>query len=58
MLKVFAIIMLVLFALTTGCGFSIHYGGEQFRNAIGGHIVLGILSVVCAVITVILIIKK
>lgn len=58
MLKIFAIITVVLIILTAGCGLTIHYGGKQFENAIGGHIVLGILAVISAIITMILIIKK
>jgi len=57
-LKIFSIITLVLIIITAGCGFSIRYGGEQFKNAINGHIVLGILAVISTIITVVLIFKK
>lgn len=43
-MKLLAVISLVLLILTMGCGFAIHYGGESFRDAIKGHMVLGILT--------------
>ncbi len=52
-MKLFSIIVLVIIVLTAGCGFTIHYGGEKFKNAIGGHMVLGILSVISVIAVVI-----
>lgn len=58
-MKLFSIIVLVIIVLTAGCGFTIHYGGEKFKNAIGGHMVLGILSVVSVIAFVVyMFIKK
>lgn len=58
-MKLFSMIVLVIIVLTTGCGFTIHYGGEKFKNAIGGHMVLGILSVVSVIAFVVyMFIKK
>lgn len=52
-MRLFSIIALVLALLTIGCGFSIHYGGEEFKNAITGHMVLGVLTLISVVIIVI-----
>jgi hypothetical protein len=52
--KLFAVLALVLVIVTAGCGFAIHYGGEAFKNAITGHIVLGIVSVVIVICLVIM----
>ena len=46
MTKVLAIITVVLLLITIGCGFAIHYGGEVFQNAIKGHMILGILTLI------------
>lgn len=52
-MKLFVIIVLALIVLTAGCGFTIHFGGEKFKNAIGGHMVLGIVSVISVIALVI-----
>ncbi len=52
-MKLFAIVVLVLVVLTAGCGFTIHFGGEKFKNAMGGHMLLGILSVISVIALVI-----
>ena len=46
--EVLSILALVLVLLTAGCGFTIHFGGEQFRNAVTGHMVLGVLALLLA----------
>ena len=58
MLKIFGILTIALLVLTAGCGFAIRFGGEQFKGAINGHIVLGILSIISVIITVIFIFKQ
>ena len=42
---------LVLLVITAGCGFTIHFGGESFRNAIKGHMVLAIITLLIGLIT-------
>lgn len=39
--------------ITVGCGFAIHFGGESFKNAIKGHMVLGIVTVLTCLVSVI-----
>lgn len=51
--KVLAILALVMIVLTAGCGLTIHFGGEQFKNAITGHMTLGIIAVLLALATVV-----
>ncbi|TCT16068.1 hypothetical protein EDC18_10284 [Natranaerovirga pectinivora] len=53
MAKVLAIVTLLLLVLTAGCGFSIHYGGESFQNAIKGHMILGVLTIVSIIALII-----
>lgn len=53
MSKVFSVLTLVGLVLTLGCGFSIRFGGEAFKNAVGGHMVLGIFTLVMAIAAVI-----
>lgn len=42
---------LVLLVVTAGCGFTIHFGGESFKNAIKGHMALAIITLVIGLIT-------
>jgi len=44
-LKALLIMMLVLLVITAGCGFTIHFGGKSFKNAIRGHMVLAIITI-------------
>ena len=37
---------LALLVITLGCGLTIRFGGESFKNAINGHTVLGIITVI------------
>lgn len=57
-MKILTVIALVLILLTMGCGFTIHYGGNQFKTAIGGHMLLGILSLISIVILAIIVFLK
>lgn len=57
MIKISAIITLVLLVLTVGCGFAIHFGGEAFQNAVKGHMILGILTLIAAIVLLISIFK-
>jgi hypothetical protein len=52
-----AILTIVLLLVTIGCGFVIHYGGEAFKNAVKGHIVLGILTLIAGILLMISILK-
>ncbi|MDI3548033.1 MAG: hypothetical protein PWR10_1685 [Halanaerobiales bacterium] len=45
---------LILLIITIGCGFAIHFEGETFKNAITGHMVLGIVTVVVSLATTII----
>lgn len=47
---IFLIIMIILLIMTIGCGFTIHYGKDAFEDAITGHMVLGVLSLVFAIL--------
>ncbi len=57
MIKIMGLITFILLILTVGCGFVIHYGGKEFHNAIKGHMVLGIFTLIAALILVISILK-
>jgi hypothetical protein len=57
MSKIFSIITVVLLILTLGCGFAIHFGGENFQNAIKGHMVLALLTVISGIILLVSIFK-
>jgi hypothetical protein len=57
-MKLIAVIVLILVLLTVGCGFAIRYGGSQFKNAIGGHMVLGVLSLISIVVLAIYVFVK
>ena len=54
----FSIGALVLSALTLDCGFTIHSGGESFRKAIRGHMVLGIITVLLVLTTTIMLVLE
>jgi hypothetical protein len=45
-IKLLAVVTLLMLVLTTGCGMAIHYGGESFQSAVGGHMVLGTLALI------------
>ncbi len=49
---------LIFIILSAGCGFAIRYGGEQFKDAVSGHMVLGLISLVLAVATFISLFKS
>jgi hypothetical protein len=49
----FSVTTLALLVVTAGCGFTIHFGGESFRNAIKGHMVLAVITMVIGLITTI-----
>ncbi len=51
-MKIFTIVVLAIIVLTVGCGFTIHFGGEKYKDAIGGHMLLGILSVISVIVLV------
>lgn len=55
MIEIFAIITMILFVVTIGCGFMIHYGGEEFKGGVKGHMVLGVLTFLSFVVLFILI---
>lgn len=57
MVKIMGLITFILLVLTVGCGFAIHYGGKEFHNAIKGHMVLGALTLITALILLISILK-
>ena len=46
MTKIVSVITLILFIITVGCGLAIHYGGEPFKNAVKGHMILGVLTLI------------
>jgi hypothetical protein len=48
-----SVLTLILVIITLGCGFTIHFGGESFKNAITGHMVLGIITLILALATTI-----
>jgi hypothetical protein len=48
-----SILTLILILLTAGCGFTIHFGGEKFKDAVMGHMVLGVVALLLALGTVI-----
>jgi hypothetical protein len=58
MIRFFAVITIILLVLTLGCGFVIHYGGESFKNAVKGHMVLGVLTLLSALALLISIFKN
>jgi len=41
----------ILLIITLACGFAIRFRGESFRNAITGHMVLGIITLLVALVT-------
>ena len=54
----FSIGTLVFSVLTLGCGLTIRFGGEPFRKAIPGHMVLGIITVLLALTTTIMLVLE
>lgn len=52
MIEFFLILTLILLVLTMGCGFAVHYGGEDFIKGIKGHMILGILTMISAIISI------
>lgn len=47
---------LIALLITIGCGFAIHFGGEGFKSAITGHMVLGIITLIISLITLVTVI--
>lgn len=56
--RVLLFLTLVLLVVTLGCGFVIRYGGEAFRNAVGGHMVLGVLTLVSMVVLSVVVLRQ
>ena len=54
MTTIFLIITVILLVLTAGCGFAIHLGGDEFKNAIMGPMILGVLTIIFAVLSLIM----
>jgi uncharacterized membrane protein YdjX (TVP38/TMEM64 family) len=54
--KVLAIITLILIIITCGCGFAIHFGGKEFEGAVKGHMLLGVLTLLMALVLVVFVI--
>jgi hypothetical protein len=50
---ILSVLTLILVVITLGCGFAIHFGGESFKNAITGHMVLGVITLILALATTI-----
>lgn len=48
-----AVSVLFILIITVGCGLAIHFGGEPFKKAITGHMVLGIIALILSLIMVI-----
>lgn len=44
--KVLSIAAFALLLLAAGCGLAIHFGGDEFKTAITGHLILGIAALV------------
>lgn len=57
MTKILASLTFVLLVITVGCGFAIHNGGETFQNAVKGHMVLGVLTLLAGILLMISIFK-
>ena len=51
--KILLVITFALLVVTAGCGLTIRFGGEEFRKAINGHMVLGILTLIFGIATMI-----
>ena len=54
----FSIGTLVFSVLTLGCGLTIRFGGESFRKAISGHMVLAIITVLLALTTTVMVVLE
>ena len=50
---IFSILTLILIMLTVGCGFAVHCGGDAFKSAVRGHTILGILTLIAGICTVV-----
>lgn len=46
LVKVLSIAAFALVLLAAGCGLAIHFGGDEFKAAITGHMVLGVVALV------------
>ncbi|MDH5468400.1 MAG: hypothetical protein OEY25_13365 [Candidatus Aminicenantes bacterium] len=51
--KILLVVTFALLVVTAGCGLTIRFGGEEFRKAISGHMVLGILTLIFGLATMI-----
>ena len=52
-MKWLLVLMVILLPVTVGCGLAIHFGGESFQNAVTGHMILGITTLVVGLVTAI-----
>ncbi len=50
---ILSVLTLILLIITAGCGLTIHFGGESFKNAITGHMFLGVTTLILALATTI-----
>ncbi len=51
--KILLVITFALLVITAGCGLAVRFGGREFRKAINGHMVLGILTLIFGIATMI-----
>lgn len=49
-----SIITFALIVITLGCGFAIHYGGQAFKDAVKGHAVLGVITLIVSLTAVLI----
>lgn len=53
-LHIFQIIVIMLLIITTSCGVLIRFGGKEFKNAVDGHMILGIITTILVISMIIL----
>ncbi|PKM57439.1 MAG: hypothetical protein CVU98_05980 [Firmicutes bacterium HGW-Firmicutes-3] len=44
--KILVILTLLMLIITFACGMLIRYSGDSFQNAISGHMVLGVITII------------
>lgn len=58
MIKILAAFTLVMLVITMACGLLIRYGGDSFRDAGGGHMVLGMITLLSMLLLTIAVFRQ
>ncbi len=58
MIKILTVVTLVILVITFACGMLIRFGGETFRDGVGGHMLLGIITLLSMIMLTVIVFRQ